>query len=779
MTYNKNQKRKSLETGGILMRKGFLRGLVLVFAALLLCGYAPLLSYGAEADMLLKAPTFLVAENREKGAEITWSQVEGAEGYILYRTEGKKEPTVLYKGDESTLTYTDKTAVSGTLYSYSVRAYNASGEGDESPELSHTYLAVPTVISASNGYGGIEVKWKKTSGAESYTVYRKNGSSKTLLAEVSAEKGCIYFDKTAKEGKKYQYGVVANCGGCKSACVYGTSSLYVKAPEVKSVTNQKDCIKISWAKTDGAEKYTVYRRAADGEWKSLKALGKNVTSYNDSDVKSGTVYSYRVVAAKGGSKSGCLKEGTKCKYLSQPQNVTVTNKDFNGCLIKWDKVSGAESYKLYRKDGKDSQWKELTTVKGTSYKDTTAKNAQEYTYRVRAYSGSYKSVCSGSVKGLCVYAPKSVSLTCTTGGVTVKWTKTSVGDGYRIYRKEVGETSSKLIRKVTSASTTSYTDTEVTSGKSYVYTVKVTKGSVQGSYKKGGYTVKYTPAPSLTLSHSPTGVVLKWNKSSVGTGYEIQRKAQGESEYKTIATVKKQGTVTYTDKKPVYGKYNYYRIKVIYGKSVISTSQKIFGIDPKKKLVALTYDDGPKTEVTNSILETLKKHNSRATFFVVGSRVDTYKDCLIQADKQGCEIGNHTYNHTYLTSVSEQTINSEINLTNKAIEKVIGKTPKLVRTPGGSVNGKVKSTVNYPLINWNVDTLDWKYRSSSSVISNVKANVRDGSIVLMHDLYGTTASATKEIVPWLIKNGYQLVTVSELMAVKGVSMKPGTVYYCG
>ena len=95
------------------------------------------------------------------------------------------------------------------------------------------------------------------------------------------------------------------------------------------------------------------------------------------------------------------------------------------------------------------------------------------------------------------------------------------------------------------------------------------------------------------------------------------------------------------------------------------------------------------------------------------------------------------------------------------------------------MNSTVKANVKYPMFNWSVDTLDWKYRNSSSVVSSIKNNVRDGSIILMHDLYGSTGNATEEIVPWLVKNGYQLVTVSELMAVKGIDVQDGQLYNSG
>ncbi|MGN1443092.1 MAG: polysaccharide deacetylase family protein, partial [Acutalibacteraceae bacterium] len=135
-----------------------------------------------------------------------------------------------------------------------------------------------------------------------------------------------------------------------------------------------------------------------------------------------------------------------------------------------------------------------------------------------------------------------------------------------------------------------------------------------------------------------------------------------------------------------------------------------------------------------------------------------------------------SYNHTILTTVSDATIKSEISKTNNLVKQYTGQTVKTVRAPGGSVNDNVKKVVAYPLVNWSVDTMDWSNRNSAATYANFKANVTDGSIVLMHDLYPSTAEATKSIVTYLKQNGYQIVTVSELMDAKGVRFTSGYLY---
>ncbi|MCR5791878.1 MAG: polysaccharide deacetylase family protein [Lachnospiraceae bacterium] len=196
----------------------------------------------------------------------------------------------------------------------------------------------------------------------------------------------------------------------------------------------------------------------------------------------------------------------------------------------------------------------------------------------------------------------------------------------------------------------------------------------------------------------------------------------------------------------------------------------------KKKMVALTYDDGP-SYFTDDILDILKKHNQVATFFVVGSRVNTYKKQMKRAYDMGCQIGNHTYDHTILTSAGNAKIKSQIKKTNVAIKKITGEKVVIMRPPGGGYNSSVGKAVNMPMILWSVDTRDWATRNATSTKNKVLKDVKDGDIVLMHDLYEPTAKASKTIIPKLVKKGYQLVTVSELAELRGKKMKAKNAYF--
>ena len=198
-------------------------------------------------------------------------------------------------------------------------------------------------------------------------------------------------------------------------------------------------------------------------------------------------------------------------------------------------------------------------------------------------------------------------------------------------------------------------------------------------------------------------------------------------------------------------------------------------IDINKKMIALTFDDGPNYN-TSKILEILNKYNVRATFFVLGSKINHNEKIIKTMDEYGMEIGNHTYSHKLMTSMSNLDIIKEVEDTSDLIYNIIGKHPNLVRPSYGSFNKKIKESINMPIIIWNIDTLDWKSHNSKKIVSRVMNKVSDGDIILMHDIYSATVRAVDILVPKLISEGYQLVSVSELFYYKNINLENGRVY---
>ena len=265
-----------------------------------------------------------------------------------------------------------------------------------------------------------------------------------------------------------------------------------------------------------------------------------------------------------------------------------------------------------------------------------------------------------------------------------------------------------------------------------------------------------------------------------GKAYVGKRKVGKATYYFAVNGKRKTGWRTINGKKYYFSPKNG---KMVTGKKTISHYLCYFSekgvllrkIDKNKKMVALTYDDGPSI-YTPRILKTLKENNSVATFFVVGNRVPTYSDTVKKAHDMGCEIGNHTYEHKSLPNLSETEVKRQISKTNKEVKKAIGEKPVIMRPTGGATNTNIKKWVGMPSIIWSVDTLDWKTRNADSTRRAVLNRVKDGDIVLMHDLYSATATASETIMPELVRRGYQLVTVSELAECRG-GMKETGAYY--
>lgn len=201
-------------------------------------------------------------------------------------------------------------------------------------------------------------------------------------------------------------------------------------------------------------------------------------------------------------------------------------------------------------------------------------------------------------------------------------------------------------------------------------------------------------------------------------------------------------------------------------------------IDPSKPMVALTYDDGPSAKNTPRILATLKENNVRATFFMVGKQAAKNTGLVAQMVEQGCEVANHTYDHTMMSKVDPVELTRQLEMTNQVVADASGVSPVLMRPCGGERNDagmNAVGSISMPAILWSIDTLDWKTRDAQNTINTVLEQVKDGDIILMHDLYDATAEASETIIPELIRRGYQLVTVSELASYRG-GMLPGRTY---
>ena len=200
-------------------------------------------------------------------------------------------------------------------------------------------------------------------------------------------------------------------------------------------------------------------------------------------------------------------------------------------------------------------------------------------------------------------------------------------------------------------------------------------------------------------------------------------------------------------------------------RSVLAMSESsTFDIyEESERLVALTFDDGPKEGKTDALLDMLKEKGVHATFFMIGAQVEKNQEIVRRMYEEGHQLGIHTYSHVDLSCLTEEKQKEEIQKSKEAIEAIIGPSHLLLRPPFGEIDQVLENWLDCPMVLWSVDTEDWTGKAAAEIIRETAETVKDGDVILMHDIYPTSVQAAIELIPLLQERGYQLVTVSELL----------------
>ena len=382
-------------------------------------------------------------------------------------------------------------------------------------------LATPAVPKVTNGKDGAVVTWTAVKNAETYSVWRKTSS--TGWKKLATVEGTTYTDKTAESNQTYYYTIRCMNAG-KNICTSdynrtGTKAYYLAPSNISSLTLTSNGIAVKWNKVAGAKSYRIYRKTTGGYTRIGTVNSGNTTSYTDTTAESGKTYTYAVKPYNGNASADYT--GKQVTYLATPALSTLANAA-NGVSLKWNSISGAQKYYIYRKEG-NGGYKKIAEVKdAVSYTDKSVTSGKKYTYAVRALKGSSMSAYTG--KSINYLAQANVSaLNNKDNGIEVKWSKVSGAKGYYVYRKE-GKNSYRKIATITNANTTSYTDTSVknNNGKAYTYTVRAYANNALAAYT--GKSVYRIATPTITsVSNSRKGEVdVDWNGVKGAKGYQIQ-----------------------------------------------------------------------------------------------------------------------------------------------------------------------------------------------------------------------------------------------------------------
>lgn len=356
-----------------------------------------------------------------------------------------------------------------------------------------------------------------------------------------------------------------NINNGSSALICSKTNSTLGPVEGVSVYNEQKGIKVSWDATTGADKYIVYRKTTGGFAEIYRTTNSSVTSYVDTKVSNNTSYTYTVRSLnEDGYNTSSNRTDCTIKRVVAPSTLTLKNND-GSIIATWSKVTGATSYKLFRRtvnsDGTKSGWAAVSSRSSAlTYTDKSVTKGKTYEYAVRSYTeGNNKKLYYNGLYGakqiVCIKTP-SVSVEATVTGVKISWSKVSGAAGYKVYRKVKG--GSWVTLKNVSASTTSYTDTSAPSGKYLYYTVRGVNGSSASAYDTRG--INYLKTPTVSVKNTSSGIKVSWNKVSGATSYYVYRKAGNATSWSKIATT--SGS-SYTDKNVKSGTTYKYCIRAL------------------------------------------------------------------------------------------------------------------------------------------------------------------------------------------------------------------------
>ncbi|MBR2742620.1 MAG: leucine-rich repeat protein, partial [Clostridia bacterium] len=419
--------------------------------------------------------------------------------YRVYRKTGTgKWETVL--SSTTATSYKDATVTEGKTYSYTVRSNVGStwstGYADTAKTIKVTAAAVEpapvTITSISYANGAVSLAWQGQDGVDGYRVYRKTGTGKweTVLSSTTATS---YKDTTVTEGKTYSYTIRSNVGSTWStgyadtAKTITTKAAVEPAPvTITSISYANGAVSLAWQGQDGVDGYRVYRKTGTGKWETVLS-STTATSYKDATVTEGKTYSYTIRSKVGSTWSTGYADTAKTittKAAAEPAPVTITSIAYaNGAVsLAWQGQDGVDGYRVYRKTGTGKWTTVLSSTTATSYTDTTVTEGTTYSYTVRSNVGStWSTGYDATAKTIKVApaVPADVNINMitqsSTGGIKIAWDAADNVDGYRVYKKS-GSGSWKTA--LSNTTDTTFTDTDVTPGVMYYYTIRSVKGGV-------------------------------------------------------------------------------------------------------------------------------------------------------------------------------------------------------------------------------------------------------------------------------------------------------------
>ena len=447
----------------------------------------------------LAVPTMTLTSAASGQPVISWSKVNGAAQYEIYRSTDGVKFSIIRR--TAALAYTDTSAAAGTTYYYKVRAMSGSMYSDfcavQTIKYAITSLTAPTMTLTSGDNGQPVISWTKVSGAAQYEIFRSTDGSKFSIIRRTA--ALSYTDTSAAAGTTYYYQVRAINGDVKSAFCAAQSIQYaigsLTAPTMTLTSAASGQPVVRWTKVSGAAQYEIFRSTDGSKFSIIRRTA--ALSYTDTSAAAGTTYYYQVRAINGSVKSDfCAAQSIQYAIASlTAPTMTLTSAANGQPVVSWTKVSGAAQYEIFR----STNGKNFSIIRRTaalSFTDTSAAAGTTYYYQVRAINGSVKSdFCAAQSIQYAIASLTAPTMTLTSaanGQPVVSWSKVNGAAQYEVYRSTNGKNFS-IVRRTAALS---FTDTSAAAGATYYYQVRAINGSVKSDF---------CPAQSISLTVSEYG----------------------------------------------------------------------------------------------------------------------------------------------------------------------------------------------------------------------------------------------------------------------------------
>ncbi len=578
-------------------------------------------NYSAAASLKVTptTPIITVTPNTYNSLSISWEEVSGATGYMIYRaTSSAGTYTRVYTAGAGETSYINSPLATGSTYYYKVLAFVTEGTVTTNSAYSAVKSAkvkpaAPTgAAAASASYTSIKITWNKVDGASGYTVYRlaSNGTYPSI-ATVTGINSTTYTNTGLITGTTYTYKVAAYrlVGTTK---VYGDYSEIVSAwpkpaaPAPTAVSAGYNSVLISWPAVGGASGYEIWDNAEHKIGETTTAV-----SYPINGLTAGTEYSYKVRAYKTAGTDRLYGDYSvvvsATPIPATPIITAVTPATYNSLNITWSAIAGADKYEILRSTSSTGSYTSIDSITDTIYEDKDLTIGGTYYYKVKAYiEGTPNNIYSleSAAKSATVVLPAPSSPAAETASATsinLTWSAVGGAEGYYIYRST---SATGTYNFVNATSLTNYTDTGRTTGTTYYYKLK-SFTTIEGNAVTSAYSAVVSAkatllAPILTATLGGyNSVDLKWNIISGAVGYTVYRSTSLNGSYVLIETV--TGDNEYTDYDDlVENATYYYKVKAY----LLVGSTKVYGNDSNVQSVTTKYLPDfdaipPSTNLTN------------------------------------------------------------------------------------------------------------------------------------------------------------------------------------